>query len=108
MSAHGRARFNRKYTNRVVEPLSGWLPLWSAVEHVGRKSGKAYRTPVTSIPTRGGIAIVLPYGTDTDWVRNLQAAGGGKVQMLGRTFDVRDPRIVRKGRFPVLLLTRAR
>ncbi len=94
MTARGRAEFNRKYTNRVVAPLSGWLPLWSAVEHVGRRSGKAYRTPVTAFPTIDGVAALLPYGTDTDWVRNLLAAGGGRVQMLGRTFAVTDPRVV--------------
>ncbi|MGH3581783.1 MAG: nitroreductase family deazaflavin-dependent oxidoreductase [Mycobacterium sp.] len=93
-SAKRRAIFNRKYTNRVVEPLSGWLPLWSVIEHVGRKSGKSYRTPVTAFSTTDGVAVLLPYGTDTDWVRNLTAAGGGRVQMLGRTFAVTDPRVV--------------
>ncbi len=96
MTARGRARFNRKYTNRVVEPLSGLLPLWSVIEHTGRKSGTSYRTPVTAFSTADGVAVLLPYGTDTDWVRNLSAAGGGRVQMLGRTFAVTDPRVVPK------------
>jgi deazaflavin-dependent oxidoreductase (nitroreductase family) len=93
-SARRRAAFNRKYTNRLVTPLAGRLPMWSAVEHVGRRSGTTYRTPVTAFPTSDGVTVLLPYGTDTDWVRNLRAAGGGDVQMVGRTFGVTDPRVV--------------
>ena len=92
--ARQRAEFNRKYVNRLVEPLAGFLPLWSAVDHVGRRSGKDYRTPVTAFPTVDGVAVLLPYGTDTDWVRNLQASGSGRVQIEGRSLLVTDPRVV--------------
>lgn len=95
--ARQRARFNRQYVNPVVEPLAGYLPLWSAVDHVGRKSGKQYRTPVTAFPTTDGVAVLLPYGTDTDWVRNLQASGTGRVQIDGRSLLVDNPRVVPLG-----------
>ena len=92
--ARRRAEFNRKYVNRLVAPLAGWVPLWSAVDHVGRRSGKPYRTPVTAFPTDDGVAVLLPYGTGTDWVRNLQASGSGRVQVDGRSLLVQDPRVV--------------
>ncbi|MGK2867772.1 MAG: nitroreductase family deazaflavin-dependent oxidoreductase, partial [Mycobacterium sp.] len=92
--ARQRAEVNRKYVNRLVEPLAGYLPLWSAVDHVGRRSGKDYRTPVTAFPTADGVAVLLPYGTGTDWVRNLQASGSGRVQIEGRSLLVTDPRVV--------------
>ncbi|HEY7053711.1 MAG TPA: nitroreductase family deazaflavin-dependent oxidoreductase [Mycobacterium sp.] len=92
--AKRRARFNRRVTNPLVRPISGWLSMWSIVEHVGRRSGKNYRTPVSVFRTDDGVAVLLPYGTDTDWVRNLQAADGGRVTLSGKTFRVRDPRIV--------------
>ncbi|SDD04918.1 deazaflavin-dependent oxidoreductase, nitroreductase family [Mycolicibacterium neoaurum] len=92
--ARRRAEFNRRFVNPVVRPLAGHLPLWSAVDHVGRRSGRQYRTPVTAIPTLDGVAILLPYGVDTDWVRNLQAAGTGTVLIGGRSLPVRDPRVV--------------
>lgn len=92
--ARRRAEFNRRFVNPVVEPLVGYVPLWSAVDHVGRRSGKEYRTPVTAFPTTDGVAVLLPYGTDTDWVRNLQAAGTGKVVMDGRSLLVNNPRVV--------------
>ena len=92
--ARRRARFNRKVTNPLVRPISGWVPAWSIVEHVGRRSGKTYRTPVSVFRTDDGVAILLPYGTDTDWVRNVRAANGGQVKLSGKTFRVTSPRIV--------------
>ncbi|MDO0973009.1 nitroreductase family deazaflavin-dependent oxidoreductase [Mycolicibacterium frederiksbergense] len=92
--ARQRAELNRRFVNPVVEPLAGYVPLWSAVDHVGRRSGKDYRTPVTAFPTTDGVAVLLPYGTDTDWVRNLQASGSGRVQIDGRSLLVEAPRVV--------------
>lgn len=89
-----RAQFNRAVVNRVVRPLSGRVAMWSLVEHVGRRSGKPYRTPVSMFATADGVAVLLAYGRDRDWVRNLQAAGGGAVTMSGTTFIVTDPKIV--------------
>lgn len=105
--ADERARFNRRVTNRIVRPLSGRFAMWSLIEHRGRRSGTVYRTPVTMFRTvadsddgdggdgdGGGLVILLPYGQNRDWVRNLIAAGGGRAVMNGATFDVTDPRVV--------------
>jgi deazaflavin-dependent oxidoreductase (nitroreductase family) len=83
-----------RVANRIVRPISGWVPVWSLVEHVGRRSGKTYRTPVSIFRTNDGVAIVPAYGTDSDWVKNVQAANGGRVKVSGKTFRVTDPRIV--------------
>jgi deazaflavin-dependent oxidoreductase (nitroreductase family) len=92
--ARRRARFNRRVTNPLVRPISGRFSMWSIVEHVGRRSGTTYRTPVSMFRTADGVAVLLPYGTDSDWVKNLQAADGGQVKLSGKTFRVTDPRIV--------------
>ncbi|MET4430983.1 MULTISPECIES: nitroreductase family deazaflavin-dependent oxidoreductase [unclassified Mycolicibacterium] len=92
--ADARARFNRRVVNRVVRPISGRFAMWSIIEHRGRRSGTVYRTPVSVFPTPDGVAILLAYGEDRDWVRNLMAADGGRVTMSGETFAVVDPRIV--------------
>jgi len=68
--------------------------MWSIVEQIGRHSGKTYRTPVSVFRTNDGLAVLLPYGTDTDWVKNLSAANGGQVKLGGKLFRVTDPRIV--------------
>ncbi|HET7740678.1 MAG TPA: nitroreductase family deazaflavin-dependent oxidoreductase [Mycobacterium sp.] len=92
--ADARARFNRRVVNRVVRPISGRFAMWSIIEHRGRRSGTVYRTPVSMFPTPDGVAILLAYGEDRDWVRNLMAAEGGRVTMSGETFAVIAPRIV--------------
>lgn len=92
-----RARFNRVATNRLVRPISGWIPMWSLVEHTGRRSGATYRTPVSMFHTAGGVAVLLPYGTERDWVKNLQVAGGGRAKMNGKSFAVTNPRVVPTG-----------
>src|SRR5690625_5234061 len=92
-----RARFNRVVTNPLFRPISGWVPMWSLVEHTGRRSGNVYRTPVSMFHTADGVAVLLVYGPARDWVKNLQAAGGGRVKVSGKTFDVTNPRVVPTG-----------
>jgi len=43
---------------------------------------------------RGGtLAVVMLYGEESDWVRNL-LAGGGQVVRGGRTYELLEPRVV--------------
>ena len=94
------ARFNRHITNPIQRMWAGWLPPFAIVEHVGRRSGKPYRTPVnafyTTVDGRVGVAIPLAYGPDRDWLKNLKAAGGAQVRRNSTTFGVADPRVVTK------------
>jgi len=96
----GLARFNRHVTNPVQRLWAGWLPPFAIVEHVGRRSGKEYRTPVnvfsTTVDGKPGVAILLTYGPDRDWLKNLTAAGGGRMRRNGRSFGIADPQVVTK------------
>jgi deazaflavin-dependent oxidoreductase (nitroreductase family) len=90
------ARFNRRVTNPIQRLWAGHLPLMGILEHVGRKSGTTYRTPLTVFTTDDGVAIHLTYGPDRDWLKNLVAAGGGELKQRSTTFRVVDPRVVTK------------
>jgi deazaflavin-dependent oxidoreductase (nitroreductase family) len=61
--------------------------------HRGRRSGRLYRTPVNGYKRGRTLAVVVLYGEESDWVRNL-LAGGGQVVRAGRTYELRDPRLV--------------
>lgn len=90
------ARFNRLVTNPIQRIWAGFAPTFGILEHVGRKSGKRYRTPLTVFSTDDGVAILLTYGPDRDWLKNITTAGGGRLKRHGRTFEVADPRVVTK------------
>ena len=90
------ARFNRRVTNPVQRLWAGWVPAMGILEHVGRKSGKAYRTPLNVFATDEGVAVLLTYGPDRDWLKNVVAAGGGRLVRYGKTFGVEQPRVVPK------------
>ena len=68
------ARFNRHVTNPVQRIWAGWVPTMGILEHVGRKSGKQFRTPLTVFSTdvdgQAGVAILLTYGPNRDWLKN--------------------------------------
>ncbi|MFY9921161.1 MAG: nitroreductase family deazaflavin-dependent oxidoreductase [Mycobacterium sp.] len=90
------ARFNRHVTNPVQRLWAGWLPGFGILEHVGRKSGKPYRTPLNVFPTDDGVAVLLSYGPDRDWLKNITAAGQARIKRMGRTIEVADPRVMSK------------
>ncbi len=94
------ARFNRHVTNPIQRLWAGWAPSFAIIEHVGRRSGKTYRTPVNALTAtidgKPGVAILLTYGPDRDWLKNLTAAGGGRIRRYGKTFRITDPQVVSK------------
>jgi deazaflavin-dependent oxidoreductase (nitroreductase family) len=92
------ARFNRHVTNPIQRMWAGRAPTFGIVEHVGRRSGKAYRTPVTvfsaEVDGKPAVAILLTYGPDRDWLKNLTAAGGGRMRRYGKSFGIAEPQVV--------------
>jgi deazaflavin-dependent oxidoreductase (nitroreductase family) len=85
-------------TEPVARALAGkrWFPLWAVVHHRGRRSGTAYATPVAVVPTADPDAILigLPWGADTNWARNVVAAGGATLRWRGGDVAATAPRIV--------------
>ena len=87
-------RVNRAFTNPLLGTVAWIVPPLAVVHHVGRKSGRAYRTPVVAFRSRDGYVIPMTYGRDVDWAQNLVHAGGGELERLGARVRLRRPRIV--------------
>lgn len=87
------ARSNKYIANRVMGTWAPYVPPWAVVHHRGRVSGTAYRTPLWAFVRGSMLVIVLTYG-ETDWSRNVVAAGGGEIERLGKTRRFTAPRIV--------------
>jgi deazaflavin-dependent oxidoreductase (nitroreductase family) len=88
------AKFNLVATNRVLGPLARRLPGFAVVSHVGRRSGRVYRTPVNLFRTGDEYVIALMYGADSEWVRNVLAAGAVDVETRGRVIHLVEPTVV--------------
>ncbi|MGI8507211.1 MAG: nitroreductase family deazaflavin-dependent oxidoreductase [Solirubrobacteraceae bacterium] len=90
------ARFNRAVTNPIQSQYAWLLPPWVVICHRGRRSGRRYRTPVNAFRSGSTLVVVMLYGEESDWVRNVLAAGAGGAQVVraGRTHDLLDAQVV--------------
>ena len=88
------ARFNLHVTNRVLGPFARRLPGFAVVSHVGRRSGRVHQTPVSLFRDRDRCVIALMYGADSQWVRNVLAAGAVDVETRGRRVHLVEPEVV--------------
>ena len=100
-------RVNRVFTNPLLGTVAWILPPLAVVHHVGRKSGRHYRTPVVAFHGAHGFVIPMTYGRDVDWARNLVAARGGEITQMGRRYKLRNPRVFggekEKSRLPAVV-----
>jgi deazaflavin-dependent oxidoreductase (nitroreductase family) len=88
------AKFNRVVTNRILGPPARHLPGFAVVTHVGRRSGRTYRTPVNLFKREDDYVIALMYGADSQWVHNVLAAGSADIETRGNHLHLVDPEIV--------------
>ena len=87
-----------KALNPVIVALAGKRHFAMAAElrHRGRRSGKEYRTPVTARLAGDTIWIALTFGNQSDWSRNVRAAGECIVRIGGRDFHADTPRFINR------------
>lgn len=64
------------------------------VRHVGRRSGRAYETPVVAVEHGDSFLIALPYGERTDWLKNVLAGGSATLVMRGQTYQIDRPEVI--------------
>src|SRR5829696_4356658 len=64
---------------------------FAAICHVGRRSGKPYKTPIVVRSAKGGVVLPMPYGTRVDWYRNIMAAGGATLLWRGHEYALAQP-----------------
>jgi deazaflavin-dependent oxidoreductase (nitroreductase family) len=88
----------RPFTTRVFNPLfrrvAAWVPGFAILEYVGRKSGRTYRIPVMRFLRGSEFVLCLIYGQDSEWVKNVLAAGGAQIRIRRRTTRLTDPKLI--------------
>ena len=79
---------------RVFNPRAIASGSWPVLTHVGRASGTTYRTPLDAHVVEGGYLFVLVYGSGSDWVRNVLAAGNARLLVAGSELQLTSPRLI--------------
>jgi deazaflavin-dependent oxidoreductase (nitroreductase family) len=96
--------FTRNVFNRAINGLMalGISIMGSRVLEVkGRKSGEWRSTPVNLLTVDGERYLVAPRG-NTQWVRNMRAAGGGRLRLGRKTEDFKATEVPPEPRVPIL------
>jgi len=86
-------QWNKAGLNRITKHIAPWMPGFGVVVHRGRRSGRLYQTPVNVFAAEDGYVLALTYGPDTDWVKNVLAAGGCELRTRGRAIRLTSPRL---------------
>jgi deazaflavin-dependent oxidoreductase (nitroreductase family) len=87
-------RLSRATKRLPLKSAGGSRAYASVVRHVGRTSGREYQTPVHAVATADGFAVALPYGSDSDWVKNVRAQGTAVIVNDGSEYRVGHPVLV--------------
>jgi deazaflavin-dependent oxidoreductase (nitroreductase family) len=98
------AKINIAFTNRITRLFAGWLPGFGILTHIGRKSGKVYRTPVNVFRASNGFIVALTYSSQSEWVKNVVERGGCELKTSGKKYQLSSPNVVRdatRRRFPI-------
>jgi deazaflavin-dependent oxidoreductase (nitroreductase family) len=89
-------RFQIKYVNPMLRPLSKRMPGFAVITHRGRTSGKQYETIVTAYRKGDVVAIGLVHGK-TNWVKNVLAAGEADIHVGRKDLHLVSPRVLPAG-----------
>jgi deazaflavin-dependent oxidoreductase (nitroreductase family) len=96
----------RRFVSGYVNPLTGWLngrlPGFAFVTYRGRRTGKTYRIPIKVFRNDGDYVVAVMYGPDTEWIRNVMAAGRAEIREGRQTVVVSDPRLVSDATLSIL------
>lgn len=101
---HWITRSNKRLLNPLMLRASSRVPPLATVHHTGRRSGRAFTTPVLAFAARAPLSpaaatlpeeardvvavVALTYGTDVDWLRNVLHAGSYRLERAGTTYVV--------------------
>lgn len=82
--------------NPMIKKLAGRRHFMMAaqIHHVGRRSGRAYVTPAAASLAGDLIVIPLTFGNQSDWSRNVRAAGGARIRLNGVDYQAVRPQLV--------------
>ncbi|MET0772871.1 MAG: nitroreductase family deazaflavin-dependent oxidoreductase [Candidatus Limnocylindrales bacterium] len=91
---HALASFVTHWVDPLLRPFADVLPGFCVLTHVGRRSGRVYRTPLNVFRRRDRVVFALTYGSGAEWVRNVLAAGACDIRTMRRDLHLVRPEVV--------------
>ena len=85
-----------RFVNPVILLIAGrrWMPILGILHHRGRRTGRAYATPLGMRPLGNSFIIPRTFGEDAAWYRNVLAAGGCVVTYRGKDHTLVEPEVI--------------
>jgi len=90
-------RFVMRPMTKALNPLIGRFAgrrgfgMAARLHHVGRRSGRPYVTSVGARLAGDAVLIPLTFGNQSDWARNVRAAGHCTIRLDGVDHETVDP-----------------
>jgi deazaflavin-dependent oxidoreductase (nitroreductase family) len=82
-----------RYINRVAIRIAGRGSL-ADLEHVGRWSGTLRHSPLRAFRSRDTVVVALNFGRESDWLKNIEAAGRCRMVLRQQVLELGTPRIL--------------
>jgi deazaflavin-dependent oxidoreductase (nitroreductase family) len=89
-------RFLAGLINPLVLALAGrrWMPIVGILHHTGRRTGRAYATPLGMRPLGDGFVMPRTLSEHAAWYQNVLAAGSAVVTWGGADHKVSEPEVI--------------
>lgn len=87
------SRYARGRVNQAMLRFAG-RAAFADLEHVGRRSGIVRHTPLRAFRGRDKVVIGVNFGRESDWLKNIQAAGRCRMRLGGDQLELGAPRLV--------------
>jgi deazaflavin-dependent oxidoreductase (nitroreductase family) len=85
--------------NPMIRKLAGrrHIGMVAQIHHRGRLTGRLYVTPASARFDGDAFWVPLTFGTESDWCRNVRAAGGCGIRWKGTNYKAVDPQLIDRG-----------
>jgi len=88
----------RRFTTCVINPVTrlfaGRMPGFGILTYTGRTTGRIYNLPINVFRRGDQYIFVLTYGSESQWVKNVLAAGGCHIRVRGRDVRLVEPELI--------------
>ena len=85
-----------KMLNPLIKKMAGrrHFNMAAKIYHCGRRSGRSYITPATARLSGDRFWVSLTFGPDSDWCKNVRAAGECTIRWHGHDYHAVHPVVV--------------